>query len=56
VLGSFLVAAKRMTHESQRAEILRGFERIQTLTGWGVGEYLTALRKEWSFLDGEEID
>jgi hypothetical protein len=56
LLASFLVAARRMTHESQQAEILHGFERIQTLTGWGVGEYLTALREEWSFLDGEDID
>ncbi|KAL4918806.1 hypothetical protein BDW62DRAFT_217431 [Aspergillus aurantiobrunneus] len=54
LLASFLVAARHMTHESQQVEILRGFDRIQTLTGWGVGEYLTQLREEWSFLDGVE--
>ncbi|KAL4939476.1 hypothetical protein BDV06DRAFT_214301 [Aspergillus oleicola] len=53
LLASFLVAAKHMTHESQQIEIVRGFDRIKALTGWGVGEYLTQLRDEWSYLDGE---
>ncbi|KAL4926987.1 uncharacterized protein BDV17DRAFT_293102 [Aspergillus undulatus] len=53
LLASFLVAARHMTHESQQVEILRGFDRIQALTGWSVGEYLTQLREEWSFFDGE---
>ncbi|KAL4959720.1 Zn(II)2Cys6 transcription factor domain-containing protein [Aspergillus stella-maris] len=52
LLASFLVAAKHMTHESQQVEIIRGFDRIEALTGWSVGEYLTQLREEWSFLDG----
>lgn len=50
LLASFLVAAKRMTHESQHQEILHGFARIKALTGWDVGEYLDDLRREW--LDG----
>ncbi|KAI9374741.1 hypothetical protein BJX61DRAFT_256851 [Aspergillus egyptiacus] len=52
LLASFLVAARRMTHESQHVEIVQGFERVQALTGWSVGEYLMQLREEWSFLDG----
>jgi hypothetical protein len=43
-----------MTHEAQQVEIVKGFERIYDLTGWSVGEYLTHLREEWSFLDGVE--
>ncbi|KAL3453608.1 hypothetical protein BJX65DRAFT_302505 [Aspergillus insuetus] len=54
LLASFLVAARHMTHESQRREIVNGFARVQALTGWGVGEYLTQLREEWAFLDGIE--
>ncbi|KAL3457855.1 hypothetical protein BJX64DRAFT_292706 [Aspergillus heterothallicus] len=54
LLASFLVAARHMTHEAQRREIVDGFRRIQELTGWGVGEYLTQLREEWAFLDGVE--
>ncbi|KAL2829749.1 hypothetical protein BDW59DRAFT_158923 [Aspergillus cavernicola] len=54
LLASFLVAARYMTHESQQVEIVRGFERIRGLTGWSVGEYLTQVREEWSFLDGVE--
>ncbi|RDW86673.1 Zn(II)2Cys6 transcription factor domain-containing protein [Aspergillus mulundensis] len=56
LLASFLHAARHMTHESQQIEIVRGFERIQALTGWGVGEYLTTLREEWSFLDGDDFE
>lgn len=52
LLASFLVAARHMTHESQQVEIVHGFDRIQALTGWSVGEYLTQLREEWSYLDG----
>lgn len=48
LLASFLVAAKRMTHEAQQQEILHGFARIKALTGWDVGEYLDELRREWS--------
>ncbi|KAL2814969.1 hypothetical protein BJX63DRAFT_431073 [Aspergillus granulosus] len=54
LLASFLVAARHMTHEAQRFEIVDGFRRVQELTGWGVGEYLTQLREEWAFLDGVE--
>ncbi|KAL4901312.1 hypothetical protein BDW74DRAFT_181883 [Aspergillus multicolor] len=56
LLASFLHAAKHMTHESQQVEIVRGFERIQALTGWGVGEYLRTLQEEWSFLDDEGFE
>ncbi|PTU17595.1 hypothetical protein P175DRAFT_0512309 [Aspergillus ochraceoroseus IBT 24754] len=52
LLASFLVAARYMTHESQQQEIVEGFDRIQEITGWGIGEYLTQLREEWSFLEG----
>ncbi|KAL4949814.1 hypothetical protein BDW69DRAFT_68519 [Aspergillus filifer] len=52
LLASFLVAAKHMTHESQQVEIVRGFDRIEALTGWSIGDYLTQMREEWSFLDG----
>ncbi|KAL2838839.1 hypothetical protein BJX68DRAFT_272382 [Aspergillus pseudodeflectus] len=54
LLASFLVAARHMTHESQRREIVDGIARVQVLTGWGVGEYLKQLREEWAFLDGVE--
>ncbi|KAL2860806.1 uncharacterized protein BJX67DRAFT_375813 [Aspergillus lucknowensis] len=54
LLASFLVAARHMTHESQQLEIVVGFSRVQQLTGWKVGEYLTQLREEWSFLEGVE--
>lgn len=52
LLASFLVAAKSMTHESQQKEILQGFDSIRKITGWDVGEYLSHLREDWSFLDG----
>lgn len=52
--ASFLVAARHMTHESQQVEIMRGFNRIHGLTGWGVGDYLTQLREEWSLFDGHD--
>ncbi|KAL4882766.1 hypothetical protein BJY04DRAFT_216865 [Aspergillus karnatakaensis] len=54
LLASFLLAAKHMTHETQQVEIVTGFESIHALTGWSVGEYLSQLREEWSFLDGVE--
>lgn len=52
LLASFLVAARFMTHESQQKEILQGFDSIRKITGWNVGEYLSHLREDWSFLDG----
>ncbi|OJJ75727.1 hypothetical protein ASPBRDRAFT_168932 [Aspergillus brasiliensis CBS 101740] len=52
LLASFLVAARRMTHESQQQEILGGFERVRSITGWDVDGYLTQLQDDWSFLDG----
>lgn len=47
LLASFLVAARRMTHESQQHEILRGFERIRNVTGWDISGLLQGLRAEW---------
>ncbi|KAL3262840.1 hypothetical protein ABHI18_002348 [Aspergillus niger] len=52
LIASFLVAARRMTHESQQQEILEGFERVRDITGWDLGDYMTQLREDWSFLDG----
>ncbi|PYH70482.1 uncharacterized protein BO88DRAFT_424701 [Aspergillus vadensis CBS 113365] len=52
LIASFLVAARRMTHESQQQEILEGFERVRDITGWKLDGYLTQLREDWSFLDG----
>jgi hypothetical protein len=47
LLASFLMAARRMTHESQQQEILRAFERIRTMTGFDISERLQELRQEW---------
>ncbi|RAL02977.1 uncharacterized protein BO80DRAFT_492199 [Aspergillus ibericus CBS 121593] len=52
LIASFLVAARTMTHESQQQEILEGFKRVCTITGWNLDEYLTQLREDWSLLDG----
>lgn len=49
LLASFQTAARRMTHESQQQEILRGFERIRKITGWNVGELLRNLQVEWGW-------
>ncbi|CEJ61246.1 hypothetical protein PMG11_09784 [Penicillium brasilianum] len=49
LLASFLTAARRMTHESQQQEILRGFERIRKITGWNAGELLRDLQVEWGW-------
>lgn len=51
LVGSFLVAARRMTHESQQQEILRGFERIRKVTGWDASGFLKGLQAEWEFLE-----
>jgi hypothetical protein len=52
LLASFLLAARRMTHESQQCEIVRGFDRIRTVTGWNATNCLQSLRAEWDLLDG----
>ncbi|GLB04007.1 hypothetical protein AtubIFM57258_009723 [Aspergillus tubingensis] len=52
LIASFLVAARRMTHESQQQEILEGFERVRNITGLNMDGYLTQLQEDWSFLDG----
>lgn len=51
LLASFLTAARRMTHESQQHEIMRGFERIRKVTGWDASDFLHSLQEEWGFLE-----
>ncbi|KAJ5971491.1 uncharacterized protein N7479_001409 [Penicillium vulpinum] len=51
LLASFLLAARRMTHESQQHEVVRGFDRIRTVTGWNTNNCLQSLRTEWCLLD-----
>ncbi|KAJ5084921.1 hypothetical protein NUU61_009500 [Penicillium alfredii] len=51
LLASFITAARRMTHEFQQVEILRGFQRILTVTGWDARECLESLRSEWCLHD-----
>ncbi|KAJ6054767.1 uncharacterized protein N7446_001488 [Penicillium canescens] len=51
LLASFFVAARRMTHESQQQEVLRGFDRICTVTGWNAHDSVQGLRVEWGLLD-----
>lgn len=51
LLASFLLAARRMTHESQQHEVVRGFDRIRTVTGWNTNNCLHSLRGEWCLLD-----
>jgi hypothetical protein len=51
LLASFLFAAKRMTHEHQQQDILRGLNRIQSLTGWNIREHVAELRGKWSLLN-----
>ncbi|KAJ5721684.1 uncharacterized protein N7483_009618 [Penicillium malachiteum] len=51
LLASFLTAARRMTHEVQQQEILLGFNRIRTITGWDVGNLLHDLQEEWGVLE-----
>ncbi|KAJ5170036.1 uncharacterized protein N7500_002819 [Penicillium coprophilum] len=51
LLASFLLAARRMTHESQQDEVVRGLDRICTVTGWNASDCLQSLRAEWCLLD-----
>ncbi|KAJ5683563.1 hypothetical protein N7462_006728 [Penicillium macrosclerotiorum] len=51
LLASFLVAARRMTHESQQQEILRGIERIRRVTGWDASDLVCDLQAEWGLLE-----
>ncbi|KAJ6129356.1 hypothetical protein N7512_002136 [Penicillium capsulatum] len=51
LLASFLMASRRMTHEAQQQEVLRGFHRIQEITGWGANDFLQGLQEEWRFLE-----
>lgn len=51
LVASFFTAARRMTHEFQQREILRGFGRIQKVTGWDTSGFLRGLQAEWEFLE-----
>ncbi|PWY70322.1 hypothetical protein BO94DRAFT_578975 [Aspergillus sclerotioniger CBS 115572] len=48
LLASLLVAARRMSFQGQRGDILAGLERIKKVTGWRVDGYLA----EWDFDSG----
>lgn len=47
LLASFYLAAKRMTYEPQQKTILRGIDRIGSLTGWNVNALSAQLVQEW---------
>ncbi|KAL7769269.1 hypothetical protein ACKLNR_000653 [Fusarium oxysporum f. sp. zingiberi] len=47
LLASFYFAAKRMTYEPQQHAILRGIDRIGSLTGWNVNSLSAQLMHEW---------
>ncbi|CAG7931966.1 unnamed protein product [Penicillium olsonii] len=51
LLASFLMAARRMTHETQQQAVTQGFERIRTVTGWDTSDCLHKLQAEWCLLD-----
>ncbi|KAJ5994274.1 hypothetical protein N7451_009998 [Penicillium sp. IBT 35674x] len=51
LLASFLTAARRMTHETQQQEIVRGLSSIRKITGWDVGDMLHDLEEDWGFLE-----
>ncbi|KAI5462352.1 hypothetical protein BGZ63DRAFT_423615 [Mariannaea sp. PMI_226] len=47
LLASFYLAAKRMTYEPQQEAIIRGIDRIGSLTGWNVNALSAQLVQEW---------
>ncbi|KAH6990462.1 hypothetical protein BKA56DRAFT_667030 [Ilyonectria sp. MPI-CAGE-AT-0026] len=47
LLASLYLAAKRMTYEPQQHAILRGIDRIGSLTGWNVNALSAQLVQEW---------
>ncbi|KAI8720648.1 Zn(2)-C6 fungal-type domain-containing protein [Fusarium sp. LHS14.1] len=47
LLASLYLAAKRMTYEPQQHAILRGIDRIGSLTGWNVNALSAQLVHEW---------
>lgn len=51
LLASFLTAARRMTHETQQQEIIRGLSSIREITGWDVGNLLHDLEEGWGYLE-----
>lgn len=53
LLSSLYVAAKTMTHQAQQVEILRGLDRIQSLTNWSVSYFTTNLRRHWRLPDAD---
>lgn len=52
LLSSFIVAARRMTHESQQLTIIEGLRKIQKLTGWNIDLVISDLLEEWRSMDG----
>ena len=51
LLASFLLAARRMTHETQQQDIVLGLNQVRSVTGWDVGNVLHDLQEEWGFLE-----
>ncbi|KAF4982708.1 hypothetical protein FZEAL_1735 [Fusarium zealandicum] len=47
LLASLYLAAKRMTYEPQQHAILRGIDRVGSLTGWNVNALSAQLVHEW---------
>ncbi|KAJ3525601.1 hypothetical protein NM208_g11571 [Fusarium decemcellulare] len=47
LLASLYLAAKRMTYEPQQHAILRGIDRVGSLTGWSVNALSAQLVHEW---------
>ena len=47
LVASLYLAAKRMTYEPQQQAILRGIERIGSITGWNLNALAMQLVQEW---------
>jgi len=52
LLASLVLAAGRMTHESQQRALTVGFDRIQKLTGFNLTDILADLYQSWSYSGG----
>ncbi|CAM1504272.1 Fc.00g018630.m01.CDS01 [Cosmosporella sp. VM-42] len=47
LVASFYLAARRMTYEPQQQTILRGIDRIGSITGWNLNALAMQLVQEW---------
>jgi hypothetical protein len=47
LLASFVMAAKKLTHEVQHQTILGGLDRVAKITGWDTSYWKTTLQDEW---------